>query len=145
MSNGGYISHRLACEATDLIAAIAPVSATIVIDPCTPSRPIAVQMFNGTTDLLVPYNGGIYQSAPQSLADWVDHNNCSGEPDVIHNGSVTCEAYDECDAGVSVTLCTIEGMGHCWPGNPACPFGTPNEELDASEQAWNFFQHHSLP
>ena len=145
MSNGGYISHRLACEATDLIAAVAPVSATIVIDPCTPSRPIAVQMFNGTTDLLVPYNGGIYQSAPQSLADWVAHDNCSDEPDVITNGGVTCETYDECDAGVSVSLCTIEGMGHCWPGNPACPFGTPNEELDASEAAWNFFQHHSLP
>ncbi|MDC0717573.1 alpha/beta hydrolase family esterase [Nannocystis bainbridge] len=146
MSNGGYLSHRLACEATDLIAAIAPVSATIVIDPCEPARPIPVMMFNGTTDILVPYGGGLYQSAPQSFADWAGHNHCNGAPAVTQQaGGATCEAYDDCDDDVTVTLCTLEGMGHCWPGNPECPFGTPSVDLDASALIWEFFSGYALP
>jgi len=59
-------------------------------------------------------------------------------------GGVTCETHDECD-DVTVILCTIEGMGHCWPGNPACPFGTADIAIDASEAVWQFFKGHSLP
>jgi polyhydroxybutyrate depolymerase len=146
MSNGGYISNRLACEAADLVAAVGPVSATIVIDPCAPSRAIPVMMFNGTSDFLVPYNGGLYQSAPQSFADWAAHNNCTDAPEVSRQvGGATCETYGACDDDVSVTLCTIEGMGHCWPGNPVCPFGTPNVDMNASEAVWQFFNNYSLP
>lgn len=146
MSNGGYISHRLACEAADLIAAIGPVSATVVIDPCTPSRPVPVMMFNGTTDLLVPYDGAWYQSAPKSFADWALRDGCTDAPEVsAQTGAVTCETHDECDDGVAVTLCTVDGMGHCWPGNPVCPFGTPNTDINASEALWAFFSQFALP
>lgn len=146
MSNGGYISHRLACEATDLFAAVGPVSATVVIDPCVPSRPIPVMMFNGTADFLVPYGGGIYQSANQSFVDWATRNGCTDPPEVTAQvGSVTCETVDECDEGVAVTLCTVEGMGHCWPGTPDCLFGVPNTDISANAALWAFFSQFTLP
>ena len=52
---------------------------------------------------------------------------------------------DQCEAGVSVTLCTIEGMGHCWPGQPICPFGQANTDLKANAELWAFFGQYSLP
>jgi polyhydroxybutyrate depolymerase len=58
MSNGGILSHRLACEAADLFAAIAPVSGTLNFSPCNPSRPISVIEFHGTGDQHIPYHGG---------------------------------------------------------------------------------------
>lgn len=146
MSNGGFISHRLACEAADLIAAAGPVSATVVIDPCVPGRPIPVMMFNGTADFLVPYDGGLYQSAPKSFSDWSDRNGCTDPAEVSAQvGAVTCETRDECDDGVAVTLCTVEGMGHCWPGNPSCLFGTANTDMSANEALWAFFSQFTLP
>ena len=48
LSNGGYLSHRLACEAADVFAAVAPVAARIALVPttlCQPSRPIAIIEF----------------------------------------------------------------------------------------------------
>src|SRR5690606_3308049 len=60
MSNGGFLSHRLACELSDRIAAIAPVAGVLGVDPasCAPSRPVPVWQFHGTEDPLVPYEGG---------------------------------------------------------------------------------------
>jgi poly(3-hydroxybutyrate) depolymerase len=36
-------------------------------------------------------------------------------------------------------------MGHCWPGQPTCLFGTPNTELSANDEMWAFFQQNPLP
>ena len=36
ISNGGMMAYRLACEASDHVAAIAPVAATLVFDGCAP-------------------------------------------------------------------------------------------------------------
>lgn len=146
MSNGGFMSNRLGCEAADLFAAIGPVSATLLADDCAPSRPLPVLMFNGTADALVPYNGGLFQGAQQSFQDWAQINGCVGDPVPGKSvGAASCETYDQCEAGVSVTLCTIEGMGHCWPGQPICPFGQANTDLKANAELWAFFGQYSLP
>src|SRR6185295_18438136 len=47
LSNGGAMSHLLACRAADVFAATAPVSMGNSTIPCTPSRPISVIMFRG--------------------------------------------------------------------------------------------------
>src|SRR5262249_57738455 len=57
MSNGGFLSHRLACELSNRIAAVAPVAGVLGVPTCTPARPISVMHFHGTSDQLVPYNG----------------------------------------------------------------------------------------
>lgn len=146
MSNGGFIANRLACEAADIFAAVGPVSAVNGMEICDPSRPIPVIAFNGTNDLLVAYDGLLYQSVADSFSEWGARNGCEGAPvPGTMNGSASCETYDSCADDVQVTQCTLEGMGHCWPGNPACVYGTPNTDLDANAEMWAFFQQFKLP
>jgi polyhydroxybutyrate depolymerase len=151
MSNGGYLSHRNGCESADLFAAIAPVAGVIGIpqQACAPSRPVPVIHFYGTADSLVPYAGGGALGSP-SVADtdagWAARNGCTGAPVTTYQqGLVHCETHEACDAGTQVTLCTVEGGGHCWPGQAACPFGWSTTDISANDAMWEFFQGFSLP
>src|SRR5262245_49018159 len=65
LSNGGGMSHLLACNAADLFAATAPVSMGNGTLPCQPARPISVVMTRGTQDPLVPFDGGLFPSAAE--------------------------------------------------------------------------------
>lgn len=156
MSNGGFMSHRLACEASDVIAAIGPVSGVLGLDAgaCNPARPVPVIHFHGTEDPIVPYNGGgLASSMPvrQSTNFWIDRNDCDGEPEVVFDqGMVTCETHGQCAAESSVTLCTIEGGGHCWPGEPCATvgdldLGASTTDIRANETMWALFSNVRLP
>src|SRR5258706_11620265 len=59
LSNCAIISYRLACEESDLFAAIGPVSCSQNISPCEPQEPVSIIHFHGTADQHVPYNGGV--------------------------------------------------------------------------------------
>ena len=60
------MAYRLACDAADVIAAVAPVDFDCITGPtndpscgaCMPARPISVRQFRGLLDFLVPYEGG---------------------------------------------------------------------------------------
>lgn len=58
MSNGGFMSHMIGCEAADMFAAVAPVAGKVGIPNCQPSRPMPVMAFHGTADPLVGYDTG---------------------------------------------------------------------------------------
>ncbi|WP_019739929.1 alpha/beta hydrolase family esterase, partial [Mycobacterium avium] len=59
MSNGGFMSNRLACDRADVFAAVAPVAGTLGVGvACNPSRPVSVWAAHGTADPLVPFKGG---------------------------------------------------------------------------------------
>ena len=155
MSNGAFMSYRLACELSNRIAAIGPVAGVSVADPCLPSRPVPVISFNGTADLLVWYDGGIYESVPRTIARWSVGNGCSRELQTVYKkGSAKCEAYRECKGGATVELCTIHGGGHTWPGgmdvsllaNPTFALGgETTRDISASRAMWEFFQKHPMP
>jgi polyhydroxybutyrate depolymerase len=149
MSNGGFMSHRLACEAADIIAAVAPVAGVVGIPTCTPSRPIPVMHFHGTADPLVAYNGSaltLNESVPQILQDWANRDGCkTGPTQTFQQADATCEQWTDCDGGVNVTLCSFEGEGHCWPGTGFCPFGAFTTTMNASEEMAKFFEGFSLP
>lgn len=143
MSNGGYMSHLLGCKLADRIAAIAPVAGVLGIPAaeCQPARPIPVIHFHGTEDTLV-----LYDSVPDTFAGWAERNGCTDTPkQTLLNGTAHCEAYEACDAGVSVTLCTLEGEGHCWPGQTICPFGAATTDLIADDAMWDLFEKTTLP
>ena len=62
-SNGGYMSYRLACSASDIFAAVAPVSAgspwiSDFLGNCRPTRPVPVLTLHGNADDVVPYSDG---------------------------------------------------------------------------------------
>ena len=55
MSNGGGMTLRLACDAADIIAAVAPNAFDLIQnEPCSPARPITMIDYRGTADNLVP-------------------------------------------------------------------------------------------
>lgn len=152
MSNGGFMSHRLGCEAADLFAAVAPVAGVLGIPEasCTPSRPMPVIHFHGTADTLVPYDGNAslgFPSVPDTFAGWAKRDGCTdAQPkQTFQNGAATCTTYEQCSGGVKVTLCTLTGEGHCWPGQTLCPFGASTTDLSADDAMWDFFTAYALP
>ena len=55
-SNGAIMSYRLACELSDQIAAIAPVSAQGVFESCPLQRTVPTMHFQGTADPCTGYD-----------------------------------------------------------------------------------------
>lgn len=145
MSNGGFFSHRLACEASDIIAAIAPVAGVIGVptEDCDPPRPIPVMHFHGTFDTVVPYGGGTtndFPSVADTIAHWAAHDGCTDEAESTYDmGDSHCETHDSCEGGVEVTVCTVEGGGHLWPGG----FGSTST-IVATDHMWDFFTRFRL-
>jgi polyhydroxybutyrate depolymerase len=155
-SNGAILTYRLACELSDLIAAVAPVSATQVLQDmqsCQPQRPVALIHFHGTDDEANPYNGGEtpagFQFIPVNTAIqfWVVFNGCSLKPQATESGSIRIEIYTPCESGSTVELYTITGDKHAWPGGEAVNqiMGEPNMEISATSLMWEFFLSHPMP
>ena len=145
MSNGGMFSYRLACDASDLFAAIAPVSAVDETLACAPRRPVPVLSFNGTSDPVVHYGGGWWslESAQESFARWTARDHCAKAPPrlVWQQGDARCEAATGCAA--DVIACTLQGGGHTWPGGTRAPFlGRTSADLDATTTLLDFFLAH---
>jgi polyhydroxybutyrate depolymerase len=150
MSNGGFLSHRLACELSSRIAAVAPVAGVLGISACNPSRPMPVLEFHGTLDPLVPYGGSStlgFPSVPDTFAGWALRDGCTGQPtETYRNVDAHCSTYSTCSGGATVSLCTVDGGGHTWPGGipiPGLGYTTPN--LSATDAMWDFFVRHPMP
>jgi polyhydroxybutyrate depolymerase len=149
MSNGGFLSHRLGCELADRIAAIAPVAGVMGIPTCNPSRPVPVMEFHGTADPVVPYDGNPaidYASVADTIAGWVQRDGCQGAATTTYSkGDATCVTYGSCTAGAEVTLCTIAGGGHTWPGGMPFPLlGKTSTDISATDAMWAFFEKHGM-
>ena len=153
MSNGGFMSYRLACELNDRIAAVASVTGSLVPGfVCEPGKPVPVLEIHGTADAVVSYNGtaGVSIGVEEVIEFWATNNNCEATPDTtdIENSSLLdlCTAtrydYDECDDS-KVSLIKINGGGHTWPG-ASIPFGVTNQDFNASETIWEFFSQFKL-
>jgi polyhydroxybutyrate depolymerase len=82
-SNGGFMSHRMACDAAPRIAGIVSLAGDVWEDPskCNPTAPVAVLQVHGDADSIVPYAGttNVEPGAVQSVATWAQKNGCSGE------------------------------------------------------------------
>ncbi len=147
MSNGGHMAHRLACEAADVFAGVASVAGVLTMLQCSPSRPISVQQFHGTGDTIVQYDGfgPGFPGAQDMMQGWAVRNGCAPVPNITHQqGNSTCETWTACDDGVEVTLCTVEGGGHCWPGNASCTFGSSTTDVNANDVFAQLLETQSL-
>lgn len=141
ISNGGYMSHRLACELADRFAAIGPVAGGIAVSSCQPSRPVPVFAVHGNADQLVSYSFG-----QSSASFWAMHNGCTTTTTTFHNGTATCVTHGGCSAGADVVWCTIDQGGHQWPGGQTIPFlGNNTNDLIATDAIWAFFVAHPRP
>ncbi|HXI59698.1 MAG TPA: PHB depolymerase family esterase, partial [Polyangia bacterium] len=104
LSNGGIMSQWLACDASDLVAAIAPASGPNLGD-CKPSRPITVVQYRGTQDSEVLYNGGmsmpgghVWPSAMADFTKWSDLDGCTDAP-VPMPMHPLCQIRSKCAGG----------------------------------------------
>ena len=167
MSNGAMMSYRLACEISEKIAAIAPVTGAIpedVVPQCLPSKPVSVLAISGTDDPLVPWEGGDIKSlffhkplgkvlsVPDSVNYWVIRNNCSPIPNITwlpdldpgDDTRVRREVYSDGDEGAEVILYVIEGGGHTWPDGlqylSESLIGKTCRDINANEIIWEFFK-----
>ncbi len=160
MSNGGFMSYRLACELNDKIAAIASVTGSMTDSIeyyCTPSRPFPILHFHGTADPIVSYTGaGNIHGVEKALRYWRQYNNCPSDsvktefPDTEPGDqtTVTRHSWAPCDGQVEVLHYRVNNGGHTWPGNTENFLGVGgniNLDVMASEIIWEFFKQYTLP
>lgn len=168
LSQGGYMSQRLACELSNRIAAVAPLCSnldSLQMISCNPTRPISIMVINGTSDLLVPYNGATFRNNGWPLTYfptdtlmnfWALKNGCNIIPisqnlpdtNLTDNSTITKFQYSNCNCNVQTILYRVNGGGHTWPGVENTFYellaGETNEDVHASADIWNFFKQHSL-
>lgn len=170
ISNGGAMAHRLACELSDRIAAIAPVAAGnqyAAVWGCNIKRPVPILEIHGLEDKQWPYEGGYGEPAfgfiPQgereeykkimvlihdSIADWAKRNGCAPTPQIENSGSITKETYGKCENNAEVIHYKIKDAGHTWPQGyqyfDESYVGKTSQEINANEVIWEFFKKHSL-
>lgn len=127
-SNGGFLSHRIACEAPDLIASIASFAGVTFKNPekCNGKDPVPVLQIHGTSDLIISYNGsGAYPSAKDTVKQWVQINNCKTDKTVksennhlkprnmkIPTLKTLEETWEFCENDSKVSLWTVEKGEH---------------------------------
>jgi polyhydroxybutyrate depolymerase len=162
ISNGGFMSMRLACDAAETFAAVAPVTAVLsekLGARCAPARPVAIMIVNGTEDPLVPWTGGEVKvlgvsrgavwSANRTFERWLELDGCGPKGEartdndpadqtvvVVHNA--------RCRGDIHVYLYEIQGGGHTWPGGVAYAnerlVGRVSQEMNAAEEIWTFMK-----
>ncbi len=168
ISNGGIFSHYLAAHLCQRIAAIAPVAGGIAEEfrgAFKPSSPVSVLILQGTGDPLVLYHGGgILRGKRGRIIDtdqavklWVKTDGCGPQPrtgalpdsDPNDGCLVRWSTWGNGRDGTEVTLYTIEGGGHTWPGGaqylPAFVIGRVCRDFDGTEAIWAFFKAHPKP
>lgn len=165
ISNGGHMAYRLALEAPELVAAVAPVAASLPADAnlaCEKSgRPIAVLVLNGTDDPMNPDAGGeaalygFFASRGDVLssdatvayfAELAGHSEppqVHAYPDVAPGDGSHAERITWSDGpGPPVVLLRVHGGGHTFPHREhRYPrfIGETNADLDGAEEIWRFF------
>ena len=161
ISNGGFMTSRLACQLHKRIAAIAVVAASMDINEGYDlAAPMPVIYMHGTKDPIVTYNGGkmfgrhIY-SQEDILKKWVAMNHCNIKPtitnipDEAHDGtSIIKEEYDNPSNNLKVIGYTVTNGGHTWPGGwqylPKFIIGKTTRNLNACQTIWDFFKEYKL-
>jgi polyhydroxybutyrate depolymerase len=170
LSNGGYFTQRLACEAADLLAAAAPVISSMPVPlyrSCRPGRPVPMFMISGKDDPLVPWGGGALTrgerlggrggeivAVADAAAFWAKNNGCSGAethllPDTDPRDGTRVEEtrFDHCSKNAAVVLWGIQGGGHAWPGAKERTkvkriVGQTSRDVSGAEAIWQFFSRH---
>ncbi|HMP77415.1 MAG TPA: PHB depolymerase family esterase [Kiritimatiellia bacterium] len=159
-SNGAFMCYRLAFERPGLLAAIAPVSGVLGVDPVpgVDYPPLPVIHFHGLQDQNVAFAGGIgakardplpRRSVEETLSIMRKRNRC---PDTASSerriGAARCRTYAPAEGGAPVELWTLDDGGHTWPGgNSSLPLdivGPINMDIRASDLIWNFIKPHRL-
>lgn len=142
-SNGGMMAYGLANYKSDLIAAVASVSGSMLDCLETPSHPMPVLHLHGTNDGVIAYDesSNDYNSVQSTLDYWINFNNTVSTPTItIDNTSgMTIEqyVYDQGDNSVSVEHYKYIGGEHTW-------FNETYQGQNASKLVWDFMSRYDI-
>jgi polyhydroxybutyrate depolymerase len=156
ISNGAAMAYRYVCEGTFPIAAIGPVAGSFSYS-CSKPHPVSVMAIHGLGDQHIPFAGGpgtkgvtkgTWMSVPQTLDLFRKANDC--QPAIFYKDGLVQKNISHCAQDREVTLITIEGAGHQWPGGKSktsiiqrvIGADQPSTALDATSTLWEFFQSH---
>ena len=167
-SSGASMTHRLGVELADKVAAVAPVSGHLFLKDVTPSQLVSYLLIAGTADPLNPIDGGPGVSpwggkpAPkpamkEGVERWRRFIGASDQAQVVKDQDgvriiryapdATTQPKADGDAGLEAIYCTVEGMGHSWPGCiealPESIVGKTSNKISATDMAWDFFKRHA--
>ena len=153
MSNGGDMSYLLACQASDVFKAVAPVAGcmmTWLYNSCAPVNPIPVFEIHGTDDDVTWWDGadeinndgyGPWESVDTTFNFWTQLYSCTEFiidtlPDIdMSDGSYVVSHKNTNGLNNNeVWLYEVVNGGHDWPG----VWG--NMDISTSEEIWNFFE-----
>jgi len=170
-SNGAGMSYRLAAEAGNRIAAIAPVAGGMVVTAFHPPRAMPIMHIHSTDDPRALYYGGLGPPFPFTnartmhpnvelmLAQWRTFDKCpaeakvsptiSGKPDEPDDGNTATKyVWEPCANASEVVLWRLTGSGHVWPGaqrDYPRLLGRRTGLIEANQEIWHFFKRFSLP
>jgi polyhydroxybutyrate depolymerase len=171
LSNGAMMAYRLAAEAPDLVAAVAPVAGAMVLDPLRAQAPVPILHIHSVDDPRALYDGGLGPPFPLTtrrvlhnpvetvVSFWAENNGCAATPTETDfrrshpdpNGpdhTATRLEYGPCTSGADVILWRLTGAGHVWPGGERTYLqrllGPGTDVIDANREMWAFFQRFAL-
>ncbi|NJP34920.1 alpha/beta hydrolase family esterase [Micromonospora thermarum] len=142
MSAGATMTYRLAAEAPDLFAAVAPVSGGLTSGqkPETtagrPARAVSVLSIIGADDRAA-------DALEIRLGQWRREYGCrDAAPTWVDRGKTVNRTTSACPDGMEVVGYTVNGMGHRWPGGAKVGLGAPDTAVNATDLIWDFFAAH---
>jgi polyhydroxybutyrate depolymerase len=152
MSSGGHMAFFTAQALQDRIAAVAPISGSIMttrLPAYSFNRPMPICNINGDIDPIVKIIGGDwYASWDNILLLWIKNNKTDTNPIVtnlpntskLDNSTVTKYEYRGLTNASDIDYYRINGGKHSVPGiEPEA-----NQDINAYEIIWAFFKKHKL-
>ena len=140
LSNGGFMSYRMAHDHSDLIVAIVPFAGVgYKAWPNKPKKPVSVLHIHGTKDSTIKWKGGRiqsirYPSAAENFSNWKTFNQCDREVDTseikidlarkVPGKETTVTRFENKDGSVTTELWEVVDGSHVTP-----PSGEARERI----------------
>jgi len=152
MSSGGHMAFFTAQALQDRIAAVAPISGSIMttrLPNYSFNKPMPICNINGTADSVVNINGGDWYAPWTDIRTfWIKNNKVNDDPviidlpDINKNDSSTVTKYEYRGNTVASDIddYRIVGGGHSIPGIES----DANQDINAYDVIWTFFKNHKL-
>lgn len=131
LSNGGFMSYRMAHDHSDLITAIVPFAGVGFYEwPSNPKNPVSVLHIHGTRDKTIKWAGGgngkrKYPSVEDNFSKWREFNRCTKKIDLdkptidldrkVPGSETEAVRYGSDDGGVVMELWEVVKGGHVTP------------------------------
>ena len=140
-SNGGFMAHRVAMEASDTflaVASVAGVMTNMIWDERTDKTSIGVLEIYGTADTIIPQNGNDtalpYPPIEDVMKYWAQANGLSASGTEQLSGVAELTKYTAFLNKTQVWSVKIDGGEHVWPSEDTAGFNTNELILDFFDQ-----------